>query len=45
MYSAGDSSKFAITDTTLHVPIVTLPARDSANLTKLLSEEFKRSVY
>ena len=43
--SVGDSAKFAITDAKLHVPIVTLPAKDSANLTKQLNEGFKRSVY
>ena len=43
--SAGDSAKFAITDAKLHVPIVTLSTKDSENLTKQLSEGFKRSVY
>ena len=43
--SAGDSAKFAITDTKLHVPIVTLSTKDSANLAKQLNEGFKRSVY
>ena len=43
--SAGDSAKFAITDAKLHVPIVTLSTKDSANLTKQLSKGFKRSVY
>ena len=43
--SAGNSAKFEITDTKLHVPIVTLSAKDSANLAKQLNEEFKRSVY
>ena len=43
--SAGDSAKFAITDAKLHVPIVTLPTKDSANLAKQLNEGFKRSVY
>ena len=43
--SAGDSAKFAITDAKLHVPIVTLSTKDSANLTKQLNEGFKRSVY
>ena len=32
--SAGNSAKFTITDTKLHVPIVTLPTKDSANLVK-----------
>ena len=43
--SAGDTAKFAITDTKLHVPIVTLSTKDSANLAKQLNEGFKRSVY
>ena len=32
--SAGNSAKCAITDTNLHVPIVTLCTKDSANLAK-----------
>ena len=40
--SAGDSAKFKITDTKLHVPIVTL---FTVNLTKQLSDEFKKSLY
>ena len=43
--SAGNSAKFAITDTKLHVPIVTLSTKDSTNLAKQLNEGFKRSVY
>ena len=43
--SAADSTKFEITDAKLHVPIVTLSTKDSANLTKQLNEGFKRSVY
>ena len=43
--SAGDSAKFEITDAKLHVPIVTLSTKDSANLAKQLNEGFKRSVY
>ena len=39
--SAGDSE----TDAKLHVPIVTLSAKDSGNLAKQLNEGFKRSVY
>ena len=42
--SAADSAKFAIKDAKLHVPIVTLSTKDSANLTKQLNEGFKRSV-
>ena len=36
---------FKITDTKLYVPIVTLSTEDSAKLSKLLSEAFKRPVY
>ena len=43
--STRNSAKFAITDAKLHVPIVTLSTKDSANLTKQLNEGFKRSVY
>ena len=42
---AGDSAKFEITDAKLLVLIVTLSTKDSVNLTKQLSEGFKRSVY
>ena len=41
----GNSAKFSIADTKLHVPIVTLSTKDSANLTKQLNKGFKRSVY
>ena len=40
--SAGNTGKFAITDTKLHVPIVTLSTKDSA---KQLNKGFKKSVY
>ena len=43
--SAGDSAKFKIVDTKLHVPIVILSTKDNVNLTKQLSNEFKRSIY
>ena len=43
--SARDSAKFKITDAKLHVPIVTLSTKDNVNLTKQLSNGFKRSVY
>ena len=43
--SARNSAKFVITDAELHVPIVTLSTKDSANLTKQLNEGYKRSVY
>ena len=42
--SARDSAKFKITDGKLHVPTVTLSTKDNANLTKQLSDGFKRSV-
>ena len=41
----GDSAKFKTTDAKLNSPIVTLSATDSVNLTKQLSEGFKRSIY
>ena len=40
-----EAAKCKITDAKLHVPIVTLSTKDSVNLTKQLSEGFKRSVY
>ena len=43
--SAGDTAKFAITDTKLHVPIVTLSTKDGINLAKQLNEGFEKSVY
>ena len=43
--SAGNTTKFAIADAKLHVPIVTLSIKDSTNLTKQLNKGFKRSVY
>ena len=43
--SAENSAKFEITDAKLHVLIVILSTKDSANLTKQLNEGFKRSVY
>ena len=43
--STRNSPKFEITDAKLHVPIATLSTKDSVNLTKQLSEGFKRSVY
>ena len=42
---AGNTAKFAITDTKLHVPTVTLPTKDCANLAKQLNNGFERSVY
>ena len=43
--SAGTGVTFAITDTKLYVPIVTLKTEDNAKLSKLLNEGFKRSIY
>ena len=43
--NAGDSAKSKITDANLHVPIVTLSTKDNVNLTKKLSNGFKRSVF
>ena len=39
--SAGDSTKFEITDAKLHVPLVTLSTIDSTSLTKQLGEYLK----
>ena len=36
---------FKITDPKLYVPAVTLSIENNANLTKLLNEGFKRSIY
>ena len=43
--SDGDTIKFAIADTKLHIPIVPLSTKDSANLVKQLNDGFERSVY
>ena len=43
--NAKNTAKFAVTDTKLHVPIVTLSTKDSANLAKQLNEGFERFVY
>ena len=43
--SAGTAATFAITDTKFYVPVVTLNIEDNAELSKLLSKGFKRSVY
>ena len=45
LYSAGNTAKFAIADAKLHVRIVALSTKDSANLMKQLNEGFKGSVY
>ena len=41
----GDSAKFKIKDAKLNVPINNLSSKDNVNLTKQLSDGFKRSVY
>ena len=43
--SSGEPARFKITDTKLHVPIVTLSTKDNVNLTKQLINGFQRSVY
>ena len=43
--TGADSATFKTTDAQLYVPIVILSAEDNAKLSKLLSEEFKRSIY
>ena len=43
--NVGTAATFKITDAKLYVPVVTLSTEDSAKLSKLLSEGFKRSVY
>ena len=44
MSSAGTAATFAITDTKLSAPVVTLKTRDNAKLSELLSKGFERSV-
>ena len=39
--SAVNSAKFETADAKLHVPIVTLPSKDSVNLTKQLVKDLK----
>ena len=43
--NAANSTKFKIADPKLHVSIITLSTKNNANLTKQLSDGFKRSVY
>ena len=43
--SAGDTAKFAITETKLHVPMVTLSTKDSESIAKQLNDGFERSAY
>ena len=41
----ANTASFKITDAKLYVPIVTLLAKDNVELSKLLGEGFKRSIY
>ena len=43
--SGTTAATFAITDTKLYVPVVTLKTEDNTKLSKLLSEGFKRPIY
>ena len=43
--SIAGVTTFKITSTKLHVSIITLSTKDNVNLTKLLNERFKNSVY
>ena len=43
--SGGTAETFAVADTKLYVPVVTLKTEDNVKLSKLLSKGFKRSVY
>ena len=43
--NAAGKSTFKITDAKLYVPVVTLSTEDNDNISKLLSEGIKRSVY
>ena len=40
-----DNIIFAIKDTKLYVPVITLSVRDNQNLSRLLSKEYESSVY
>ena len=43
--SAGTAAIFTITNAKFYVPVVTLKIEDNTKLSKLLSKEFKRSIY
>ena len=45
MSTARTAVTFAITDTKLYVPVVTLKTEGNAKLSKLLSEGFERLIY
>ena len=44
MSSAGTAETFAITDTKLYVPVVTLKTEDNAKLSNLLSKDLKDQI-
>ena len=43
--SAGTAATFAMSDTKLYVPVITLETEGNAKLSKLLSKWFKRAIY
>ena len=43
--SAGTAATFKITDIKRYIPIFTLKTEDNTNLSKLLNEGFKRTIY
>ena len=43
--TSGTAATFKITDTKLHVPVLTLKTEDNTKLSKLLSKGFKRPIY
>ena len=43
--NGGNNVTFTMTDAKLYLPIVNLSSKDTSHLSKLLSEEFKRSVF
>ena len=45
MSNVATATTFQITSTKLYVPVVTLPTKESINLTKQLSKRFKRSIF
>ena len=45
LYSAGTAATFAITNTKVYVPVVTLKTEDNGKLSKLLSKGFKWPIY
>ena len=45
LLTVANAASFEITDAKLYIPVVTSSAADNAELSKLLSEGFKRTVY